>query len=93
MVASKRSSEIRLLFALLLFIAFFTIWIIPNSVEDPEGFGYAQGLPPSFSVYLIAFLAAFTLLLRLIKVFRSTNDDGQSVRIGTDGFRRYGRSP
>jgi hypothetical protein len=70
MVADQRSTEIRLLLILLAVIAVFTFWVIPASVEDPEGFGYAQGLAPSFSVYVVAAFAAITLLLRLFRVMR-----------------------
>ncbi len=72
MIADERSSEIRLLIALLVLVAIFTFWLIPNSIEDPKGFGYAQGLAPSFSVYMVAILAAATLILRLLRVLRSS---------------------
>lgn len=71
MIADERSSEIRLLIALLVLVAIFTFWLIPNSIEDPEGFGYAQGLAPSFSAYVVAIIATITLLLRLLRVLKS----------------------
>lgn len=71
MVATERSFELRLLVALLAVIAFFTFWVIPVSVEDPENFGYADGLAPSFSVYLVAALAAITLAWRLFRVLKT----------------------
>ena len=44
---------------------------MPASVEDPEGFGYAQGLPPSFTVYLVALLGGAVMLVRLLRLWRN----------------------
>lgn len=68
MVASDRSFEVRLLVILLAAVAVFTFWVIPASVKDPVGFGYSDGLAPSFSVYLVAILAAITLAVRLARI-------------------------
>ena len=80
MVAAERSSESRLLIVLLAFVALFAFWVIPASVEDPEDFGYAEGLAPSFSVYLVAALAAVTLFGRLVRVLMA---GGEAVQSGT----------
>lgn len=80
MVAAERSSESRLLIVLLAFVALFAFWVIPASVEDPEDFGYADGLAPSFSVYLVAALAAVTLFGRLVRVLMA---GGEAVQSGT----------
>jgi hypothetical protein len=70
MQSADRLYETRLLGILLMLVAVFALWVIPSSVEDPEGFGYAEGLAPSFTVYLVAALAATILALRLIRVLR-----------------------
>jgi hypothetical protein len=75
MLAANRSFEPRLLAVLLACVAVFTLWVVPASVVDPEGFGYAQGLAPSFCVYLVAALAAGILVLRLVRVLRGVDDD------------------
>jgi hypothetical protein len=78
MIAHERSSEIRLLIILLALVGLFTFWMIPASVKDPEGFGYAQGLAPSFTVYMVAIFAAITLLARLVRVWREVPRDAGS---------------
>jgi hypothetical protein len=77
MTASDRTFEVRLLLVLLAMVAIFTFWVIPASVIDPPGFGFADGLAPSFSVYLVATLAAFTLVGRLIRLLREDPQDDQ----------------
>jgi hypothetical protein len=68
MAVSDKSFEVRLLVVLLAAVAFFALWVIPASVKDPAGFGYSEGLAPSFSVYLVAILAAITLAGRLVRI-------------------------
>ena len=58
--------EIRLILAILGGVALFGFWVIPTSVKDPEGFGYAEGMPPSFTPNLVAWLAVLVLVLRLV---------------------------
>ena len=45
---------------------FFIFWIIPKSIIDPLNFGIKDGLPPSFSAYLVGFLIFFTLIFQYI---------------------------
>lgn len=66
MFSNPDKREIRLILAILGGVALFGFWVIPASVEDPEGFGFAEGMPPSFTPNLVAWLAALVLVLRLI---------------------------
>lgn len=69
MPSTPRQREALLLIALLTGVAGIVLWVVPASVEDPEGFGYAQGLPPSFTVYLVALLAGAVMLVRLLRLW------------------------
>ena len=72
---NKINHEKFLILGLLILTLFFIFWIIPNSIEDPENFGIKDGLPPSFSAYLVGFLTFFTLLFQYITgVFLIKND-------------------
>jgi hypothetical protein len=77
---AMRNAELRLIAVLLVIVAVFIFWIIPASIVDPENFGYAQGLAPSFTVYLVAAMATLTLLIRLFKilVFKTGNVAAQT---------------
>jgi hypothetical protein len=68
MSAVMRNVELRLIAVLLIIVAVFIFWVIPVSIVDPENFGFEQGLAPSFTVYLVAAMAALTLLIRLFKL-------------------------
>ena len=73
---NKINHEKFLILGLLILTLFFIFWIIPNSIEDPENFGIKDGLPPSFSAYLVGFLTFFTLLFQYITgVILIKNDD------------------
>ncbi|MDP6068583.1 MAG: tripartite tricarboxylate transporter TctB family protein [Alphaproteobacteria bacterium] len=61
-------SEFWQLIVLLLADAVYLFVIIPLGIQDPEGFGIDQGLPPSFSARLAALLAAALMLLRLAQL-------------------------
>ncbi len=69
MLATPRHREALLLMALLAGVAGIVLWVVPASVEDPQGFGYAQGLPPSFTVYLVALLGGAVMLVRLLRLW------------------------
>ena len=58
------------LLILFLFVStlFFIFWIIPKSIIDPEGFGLRDGLPPSFSAYLVGLFCLTTLISAYIKI-------------------------
>jgi hypothetical protein len=53
-----------LLFAVLLFY----LIVIPVGVADPEGYGMDEGLPPSFSPRLVAWLAAGLMVGRFLQL-------------------------
>jgi hypothetical protein len=53
-----------LLFAVLIFY----LIVIPAGVADPEGYGMDEGLPPSFSPRLVAWLAAGLMVGRLLQL-------------------------
>ena len=73
---NKINHEKFLILGLLILTLFFIFWIIPNSIEDPKNFGIKDGLPPSFSAYLVGFLTFFTLLFQYITgVILIKNDD------------------
>jgi hypothetical protein len=78
MLAAARTFELRLIFVFLALVAVFVLWVIPVSIEDPEGFGYYQGLAPSFSVYLVAAMAALTLIVRLFRVLLLGENEGDA---------------
>ena len=63
---NKINHEKFLILGLLSLTLFFIFWIIPNSIVDPENFGIKDGLPPSFSAYLVGFLTFFTLVFQYI---------------------------
>jgi len=63
-----RHGEIALLCGLLLADAVFYFVAIPYGIEDPEGFGLDQGLPPSFSARVAAILMALIMGVRLLWV-------------------------
>jgi hypothetical protein len=77
MAASDRTFELRLLGVLLAGVAVFAFWVVPASVKDPAGFGYSDGLAPSFSIYLVATLAAVTLAGRLVRILMADAPTGQ----------------
>ena len=60
--------EISLLLALLAADALFYFVVIPNGIADPDGFGVDQGLPPSFTARITAFLIAAILGARLFQL-------------------------
>ena len=75
-----RRSEIALLCGLLLADAAFYFVAIPYGIEDPEGFGLDQGLPPSFSARAAAILTALIMSARLLWVLAGgevTAPDGE----------------
>ncbi len=71
MNVTRHSGELTLIGLLAVGDAFFAWWVIPASVEDPEGFGIAQGLAPSTTLHLIAGLAGLVLACRLIGIARA----------------------
>lgn len=66
MIVNPIKREIGLILAILGGVALFRFWVIPASVKDPMGFGYAEGMPPSFTPNLVAWLAVLVLILKLI---------------------------
>lgn len=60
--------EIVLLGTMLLADAVFFFYLIPAGIFDPEGFGLAQGLPPSFTAKVVAILMAAIMVLRLFQL-------------------------
>lgn len=82
MLATPRHREALLLIALLAGVAGTVFWVVPASVDDPEGFGYAQGLPPSFTVYLVALLGGVVMLVRLLRLWRNPRLDVVEVDAG-----------
>lgn len=78
----KQAETLQLLLLLAVDTIFFFV-IIPHGVQDPEGFGWDQGLPPSFSVRLVAAIAAILMLGRLVKIhFAKTPDPAAAVPAG-----------
>lgn len=70
----KQAETLQLLLLLAVDAVFFFV-IIPHGVQDPEGFGWDQGLPPSFSVRLVAAIAAILMLSRLVKIHVTKTPD------------------
>ncbi len=60
--------EVWQLMILLLADMVYLFVVIPLGIQDPEGFGIDEGLPPSFSARLAAVLAALLMLLRLAQL-------------------------
>ena len=65
-----RRREILLLCGLLLADALFYFAVIPYGIQDPEGFGLDQGLPPSFSAHVAAILIALIMAIRLVSLLK-----------------------
>ena len=76
MSLNKINHEKLLILGLLCLTFFFIFWVIPNSVIDPENFGIKDGLPPSFTPYLVGLLTFFTLFFQYINrfIFKTNND-------------------
>lgn len=64
MTFNARSAEFFQLAALLLAVVLFYLVVIPAGVTDPEGFGIDEGLPPSFSPRLVAWMAMALMVVR-----------------------------
>lgn len=64
---STRREAIEIVVLLLAVLGFLAV-VVPAGIVDPPGFGFDQGLPPSFSAYLAGALAAVILLGRLLQV-------------------------
>ena len=70
--------EIWLLLALLAASSIFYFFVIPKGIADPDGFGIAQGLPPSFTARVAVILIGIILGVRLIQlVVNPAAADGQ----------------
>ena len=70
---------------------FFIFWIIPKSIIDPLNFGIKDGLPPSFSAYLVGFLIFFTLIFQYINgiILKKNNDfQNESLFFSREIFKR-----
>ena len=85
MLSTPRHREALLLALMLAGVAGFVLWVVPASVEDPEGFGYAQGLPPSFTVYLVALLGGAVMLVRLLRLWRNPDLSVVEAEAGEPG--------
>ncbi len=66
---SARRVELTELLFLLGLVAVFYFFVIPAGITDPDGFVLDEGLPPSFSARLVAVLAAFVILLRVVRLY------------------------
>lgn len=60
--------EIWLLLGLLAGSAIFYFLLIPIGINDPDGFGLGQGLPPSFAARVAVILISVILAARLIQL-------------------------
>ena len=93
MDAHPRRSEIALLCGLLLADAAFYFVAIPHGIEDPEGFGLDQGLPPSFSARAAAILMGLIMGVRLLWVLAggqvaAPDEEAGNGDAGTGSWRR-----
>lgn len=75
---AKRSEMLQLVILLAATAVFYFV-IIPTGIEDPEGFGLDQGLPPSFSARLVAVLAAILMLYRLAQILLDKASPGSTA--------------
>lgn len=83
---NKINHEKLLIIGLLCLNLFFVFWVIPNSIIDPENFGIKDGLPPSFTAYLVGLLTFFTLAFQFINIFFFKKNN--NVRNGIDIFSK-----
>ncbi len=91
MIIKKNFHEKSLILILLSITLFFIFWIIPESIEDPDDFGLQDGLKPSFSPYLIGFLALFILVFEYINSYlfnRKADFENEDLSFSKDIFDR-----
>ena len=75
--------ELGQLAILLALDALFYFAVVPASIIDPEGMSLDQGLPPSFSAYLVAILAAILMVLRFLQlIFFSQRPTAKIIQNG-----------
>ena len=80
--------EILLLCGLLLADAVFYFAVIPYGIENPEGFGLDQGLPPSFSAHVAAILMALIIGVRLVSLLIGGGVAAPDEEAGTGSWLR-----
>ena len=88
---NKINHEKLLILVLLSLTLIFIFWIIPKSIIDPENFGIKDGLPPSFSAYLVGWLILSTLIFQYINgiIFNKNNDlQNDTLLFSREVFKR-----